>query len=190
MEPTGWGTSRRSALLRAEASPPHPRAPNTRICTKNAPRDARGPAGAWGGQKHKKTRAASAPGGWSPGAPGRRRATSSVGEAGRAYEKLPRSGPRAPGTAPSWARDGGPAPPPRGPRVPRAAAGGQVRRGGLRAPGSGRQGAARAGRRPTWRPRPSEAQGLAVACARSGRLGRLVSGEGSRRPRNLKNAGP
>lgn len=143
-----------------------------------------------GGQKHKKTRAASAPGGCSPGAPGRRRATSSVGEARRAYEKLPRSGPRAPGTAPSWARDGGPAPPPRGPRVPRAAAGGQVRRGGLRAPGSGRQGAARAGRRPTWRPRPSEAQGLAVACARSGRLGRLVSGEGSGRPRNLKNAGP
>ena len=37
---------------------------------------------------------------------------------------------------------------------------------------------------------PGVCLGLAVACARSGRLGRLVSGEGSGRPRNLKNAGP
>lgn len=146
---------------RPAASPPHPRPPSLRICTKNAPREARG-TGQARGRRIGQSRAAAAPKGWS------RRARTPLG---RARGRAARPGARRAADAGSGGRaasrrDGRPATTER-PRVPRAA---------RRPPGSRLRpaGGSTARRGPTWRGRPSEAPAPPPARARS--AGRRASG--------------
>lgn len=157
---TGGARLGAPALRRAPRSALHPRVPSNRICTKNAPATGRGTGPARRAKKQE-NQSGFGPRGMVSGrartAPGRPLGR----EAWRALQKRPRRRTPASGTAPSWARDDGPPPPPRGPAFlerPRAARCGAAASG---PPGSGRQGAARPGRGPTWRGRSSEAQDTA-----------------------------